>query len=875
LAVRIYALAKELKLDSKVLVDLCPKAGVTGKGSALASLTEDEVEKIRAYLSGGSRAAAKPRPEPVSVAAPAAAESPTSTAIRREDYIAPGGVHRKPPVMVPKAERPPEPKKRPGPDGPKPPGRTGPAIKLAPLPPAQQPPAAPQSSEPAPQKPEIRLPLDAIRAGKAGTKPLEEHMRKHEERRKAEAAKKKESRPPRPGAPAAPAEAPPLTAGRDRGRKGARGPVAEDGEGRGPATLGGREQRQLNRKRVTPGRKLRSGEDDDAAMRSARRRIKRIGGTNTAAPRKSNVVLELPCTVRTFSEALGVPVNRVLQQLLKLGRASNINAELDPELAELLAVELGVEVDFKRPVALEEKLLSGLEQAEDDPAQLEPRPPIVTVLGHVDHGKTSLLDKIIGIDVVSGESGGITQHIRAYRVQKDGRAVAFVDTPGHEAFTEMRARGANVTDIAVLVVAADDGVMPQTEEAISHARAAGVPIVVALNKIDLHAANPQRCYEQLAANGLLPTEWGGETDVVKTSALTGQGIDDLLSTLLTLAELHDYKANPRRPATGTCLEAEQHTGRGVVAKLLVQKGTLHVGDVIVCGAAHGRVKAIYDTLDPRKTYQEVGPSTPVNVTGLDVAPGAGDHFHVLEDIAAARSIAEQRAAQTRKQALGGGPAHVTLENLRDRLEQADVKHLNLIVRADVRGSIEAIEKELGKLMHPEVQIKILHKAVGGITEGDVYLADASQAVIIGFNVVPDEGARALAEQKGVQIRRYDIIYNVTNDLKAALEGMLKPEQREVDLGRALVKQTFVISRVGTIAGCQVLSGVIERNARVRVIRESRIIGDYALDSLKRIKDDVREVRQGYECGIKLAGFNDLKEGDVLEAYKTEQVARTI
>jgi translation initiation factor IF-2 len=504
-----------------------------------------------------------------------------------------------------------------------------------------------------------------------------------------------------------------------------------------------------------------------------------------------------------------------------------------------------------------------------------PRPPIVTFLGHVDHGKTSLLDRIIGIDVAAHEKGGITQHIRAYRVEKEGRAIAFVDTPGHEAFTEMRARGANVTDIAVLVVAAEDGVMPQTEEAISHARAAGVPIVVALNKIDLPGANAQRAYEQLAANELLPSEWGGETEVVKTSATTGEGIDKLLETLLTVAELREYKADPDRPARGTCLECELQEERGVVAKLLVRAGTLRLGDVVVCGAAYGRVKAMYDTLKPRQKYKEAGPSTPVNVTGLNLAPGAGDTFYVLSDITQARQLAEQRAADARQRELGHFQPHVTLETLYERLgQESKVQTLNIILRADVRGSIEAIRKELQKLEHAEVQIKILQATVGGISEADVHLAHASDAIIIGFSVVPDEGARALAEKLGVQIRRYDIIYQVTDDLKAALEGMLKPEKQEKELGRALVQQVFHISRVGTVAGCRVLAGTIQRDARVRLIRDSRVIGDYALESLKREKDDAREVREGFECGMRLAGYNDIKEGDLLEAYKIEEIART-
>jgi translation initiation factor IF-2 len=565
----------------------------------------------------------------------------------------------------------------------------------------------------------------------------------------------------------------------------------------------------------------------------------------------------------------------VLGKLLAMGSINtNINAELSPETAELLAVELGVEADFRRYVALEDKVLPSLE-CEDPPETLKPRPPIVTFLGHVDHGKTSLLDRIIGIDVASGEKGGITQHIRAYRVEKDGRPIAFVDTPGHEAFTAMRARGANVTDIAVLVVAADDGVMPQTEEAISHARAAGVPIVVALNKIDLPGVNEPRILQQLAANELLPSAWGGDVEVVHTSAITGQGTSELLETLLTVAELHEFKANPDRPAVGTCLEAELHEGRGVVVKLLVQNGTLHVGDVVLCGASHGRVKAMYDTLVPTRRYEEVGPSTPVNVTGLHGAPGAGDRFYVLHDVSQARQLAEDRAAHSREEDLAGTRTHVTLENLFEQLgHDNNVRTLNIILRADTRGSIEAIRKELGKLEHPEVQIKILQATVGGITEADVHLADASDAVIIGFTVVPDEKARQLADVRGVQIRRYDIIYQVTEDLKAALEGMLKPEKRVSELGRALVQRAYHISRVGTVAGCRVMAGTIHRDSRMRVIRDSRVIGEYGLESLKREKDDAREVREGMECGIKLAGFNDIKEGDVLENYRIEEVRRT-
>jgi translation initiation factor IF-2 len=902
LAVRIYTLAKELNLDNKVLLEMCSKAGVSGKGSALASLTDEEVDKLRAFATNRTASPAPARPAPsrpvpvrpiaavptvptvptVATTSAKAASGKSGTAtltppgtMRREDYLPPGGVVGRPPILTDKGAGEPR-KKPPAGDASRPPSKAPPSIKLAPMPTAQQPTEPVPPAEPAPQKPDIKLPIDAIRASKAGAKPLSEHIRKHDEKRKAEAAKT--SKPgPRPAAGRAappPAEAPLGMPGRDRARKGSRG-VAKDAEG--PVAMPGRELRQLNRKRTGGGRKR--GRDEDDGGRRDRRQLRRTG-RDTALPRKSNAVVELPCTVRSFSEAIGLPASRVLGKLLALNAPLvNINATLEAEMAEMLAVELGVEVDFKRPADLEtEMLASAARPDEEDEASLRPRAPVVTFLGHVDHGKTSLLDRIIGIDVVSGESGGITQHIRAYRVERNGQPIAFVDTPGHEAFTQMRARGAQVTDIAVLVVAADDGVMPQTEEAISHARAAGVPIVVALNKIDLPGVNTQRIYEQLAANELLPVEWGGETEVVKCSAIKGEGIDKLLETLQLTAELHDYKTNVDVPAYGTCLEAELHEGRGVMAKFLVQRGTLRVGDVIVCGSAHGRVKAMYDTLNPRITYDEAGPSTPVNITGLSEAPGAGDHFYALADIVSARQIAEKRAQHTRTATLSGHAVHVSLENLFDRLSDSgdnQVRMLNLILRADVRGSIEAIRKELQKLDHPEVQIKILQATVGGITEADVHLADASDAIIIGFNVVPDEKARALGDSLGVQIRRYDIIYQVSQDLKLALEGMLRPEKREMELGRALVLRTFVISRMGTVAGCRVLSGTIERNAKVRVIRENRIIGTYPLESLRREKDDAREVREGFECGMKLAGFNDLKEGDVLEAYRIEEIARTI
>ena len=874
MAVRIYTLSKELKIDSKELVELCTRAGIQDKGSALASMSDEEVAKLKEFIAAKSRPPERSAPAPVKPGAPAAAKptAPVTTTLKREDYIAPAGVAKgKPPEVAPpkpvSTEPKPRPTVRPGGDGPKPVPR--PAFKLAPVPAAGRAPIMPRPGalEPAAQKPDVKLPLDAIRSAKAGgAKPLADHMRKHEQQRAADATRQRTSGLLR-GTGAPTAVPPPMAPGVRPRRTPTKG-----GDGKDDA-LGGREQRQIGRRRISDGRGM---GDDEFGSRRRRGSRPRKSGASTAAPRKTNASIQVPCNVRAFSEAIGLSASEVLKKLLSFGldQMPSMSTVLDRDTVELLAAELGVQLDLKTAEDLEKELLAGFDAVDEDPALRSPRAPVVTFLGHVDHGKTSLLDKILGIDVAARESGGITQHIRAYTVDRNDKSITFVDTPGHEAFTQMRARGANVTDCAVIVVAADDGVMPQTEEAISHAKAAGVPIVACINKIDLPGADVQRVYQQLAAAELLPTEWGGETEVVKTSALTGEGVDSLLDTLLTIAELHDLRANPDRMAAGVCLDASIHEGRGVVACLLIQKGTLNIGDPLVCGEATGHVKSMFDTLTRRKVT-EAGPARPVFVTGLDVPPGAGDRFQEVESIALAREVALERADIRRHSHLSSAPVHVTLENLADRLSADKAPTLNLILRADVRGSIEAILKELQKLDHPEVKIRVLQATVGGVTEADVQLADASDAVIIAFNVVPDERARSLAEDKGVQVRRYEIIYQVTDDLKKALEGMLAPEKRENELGRAVVQRTFSISRLGVIAGCRVIAGIIARNARLRVIRDNRVIGDYGIESLKREKDDAREVRDGLECGIKLAGFNDLKEGDIFECYRVEEVARTL
>jgi translation initiation factor IF-2 len=561
LAVRIYSLAKELKIDSKELVDICTRAGITGKGSALASLADDEVVRLKEFLGGGGRGGAAPARGPRPGTAPSGATALAEPdVVRREDYMAPGGMMGgKPSVLESRTEKPQpiEARKKPAPggEGSKPAPKAPTAIKLAPLPPSSMiPPPKSAAEELAPQKPDLRLPADAIRASKAGSKPLQEHLRKHEQKRKTEVGGKPRERGDAPQPMPQPLS-PPSEGGRERRRGKAAAPKAGESD-EFVSALGGREARQLIRKRSATTRKTSDDDEPVVTTRRGNTRIKRTGSGSTAAPRKGKVTLQLPASVRSFSEAVGVSAAQVLRKLMDLGIdivAAGINAMLDTETVELLAVELGAEVELKQAFNLEDQILSTIDKQEDAAELLEPRPPVITFLGHVDHGKTSLLDKIIGIDVASGESGGITQHIRAYEIERNGRKIAFVDTPGHEAFTEMRARGANVTDIAVLVVAADDGVMPQTEEAISHARAAGVPIVVALNKIDLPGVNVERIFQQLATSGLLPTDWGGDVEVIKTSATQGTGIDDLLETLFTIAELNDLKANPHRAAVVTCL----------------------------------------------------------------------------------------------------------------------------------------------------------------------------------------------------------------------------------------------------------------------------------------------------------------------------------
>ena len=575
-------------------------------------------------------------------------------------------------------------------------------------------------------------------------------------------------------------------------------------------------------------------------------------------------------TVRDFSQALGIPAAQIIKIMMNLGAMVQITQTLTDEEVELIAAEVGREVIVKHADEEEPET-----EVFDDPEELlEDRPPVVTIMGHVDHGKTTLLDAIREASVASTEAGGITQHIGAYQVKTDDRRITFLDTPGHEAFTAMRARGAKVTDIAVLVVAADDGVMPQTKESISHARAAGVPIVVAVNKIDLPDANTDRVKAELASEGLQPEDWGGTTQYSEVSAKQKQNLDELLDKVLLVADAElELKSNPHAEASGPIIESRLDQGRGPVATMLIHRGTLKVGDAVVAGDAWGKVRALYNYLGEKIT--EARPGDPVEILGFDKPPPAGELGRVVENERQARQLAQVRGERIRREQLARRPkGGVSLEQLFEKMQEGAIQELNLIVKGDVVGSVEAAVSELQKIQHTEVGVNVIHTGVGGITENDVNLASASNAMVVGFNVRPSAEARALAEREGVEIRTYRVIYKLTEDISQALVGLLRPVETEEVLGEAEVRALFRVSRLGTIAGCMVTNGVIRRNAKVRVVRDGTVIHETTIAQLKRFKDDVREVAEGFECGILLEGFNDLKEGDVLEAFETREVERT-
>ncbi|MBO9128861.1 translation initiation factor IF-2 [Bacillus sp. 165] len=573
-------------------------------------------------------------------------------------------------------------------------------------------------------------------------------------------------------------------------------------------------------------------------------------------------------TVGELGKKLGKEPSEIIKKLFLLGIMATINQDLDKDTIELIAGEYGIEVEEE--IVIDETEFETFIDEEDAEANLIERPAVVTIMGHVDHGKTTLLDSIRNSKVTEGEAGGITQHIGAYQVEINDKKITFLDTPGHAAFTTMRARGAQVTDITILVVAADDGVMPQTIEAINHAKAAEVPIIIAVNKMDKPAANPDRVMQELTEFGLIPEAWGGDTIFVPLSALTGDGIDTLLEMILLVSEVEEFKANPNRLATGTVIEAQLDKGKGSIATLLVQNGTLHVGDPIVVGSTYGRVRAMVNDIGRR--VKEAGPSTPVEITGLNEVPNAGDRFMVFSDEKKARQVGEARA-QKSVVAQRSDKAKLSLEDLFEQIKQGEVKEINIIVKADVQGSVEAMAGSLQKIEVEGVKVKIIHTGVGAITEYDIMLASASNAIVIGFNVRPDVNAKRTAETENVDIRLHRIIYKAIEEIEAAMQGMLDPEFEEKVIGQAEVRQTFKVSKVGTIAGCYVIDGKITRDSGVRLIRNGIVVFEGNLDTLKRFKDDVKEVAQGYECGITIERYNDLKEGDVIEAFVMEEIKR--
>jgi translation initiation factor IF-2 len=919
-------LAKELGVESKDILQKLKEEGLSDKvPNHMTVLSVGLAESVREWFStsagsGGTAVetaphvdvAAKPKtarsrkkkdapPDeaPPAEAAPAAAEPPPPVV---------------PPLIVDKvipmpAAAPPSALKPP-PAAPKPPPavETPPPAPVVPPRPAASaaPPAAPGIEHIRPTRPTITLanrpgaPQGAERGAVVQAPQLTTLQPAKIQGPRVVRIEKEEpgdSRAPRPG-PRPAAEAPAVAPAGPRTGRGVR--VSEDEEteeakkktaGKKGASLSSRRRGVDGGRRGEAMEKLKEFTDADLIARrdalnaaaSSRnvfdthlRQIEKRGThlqAKTITQRGEPVTIQEPITVKSLSAALGLKTNDIIGKLMKQGVFATINQTLERDAAESLSLEFGIELKVTQQVTLEQLLIQELESVAVDPAALAPRPPVVTILGHVDHGKTTLLDKIRNAHVAEGEAGGITQHTAAWMVQLGQKRVTFIDTPGHQAFTSMRARGANMTDVVVLVVSAAEGVQPQTIESINHARAAGVPIVVALNKIDRSDANPDMVLGQLAKEELNPLEYGGDVEVVRTSATTGQGIPELIEILDLQSQIMELKANPSAPARGSVIEGRVDEGMGPVATVLVQDGTLHVGDIGLSGAGYGRIRSLVN--DRGEMVSEAGPSTPVVVSGLSELPMAGDKFYALDDQDRAAAIAEERRGLSRQSHLASSNK-VTLDNLFDTMKADEVKTINLIIKGDVQGSVETLAKTVTDANTDEVRVRVIHSAVGGINESDVELADASDAVIIGFHVVPDETARQLAEQRRVEIRLYRIIYEIFDDLKKALSGLLEPEIREKLHGHAEIRKIYKVSRIGNVAGCFVTDGHLQRGSKIRLTRDGVVITeDLAMESLKRVKDDVKEVKAGFECGIKLAGYDDLKVGDILEAYVRETFQRTL
>lgn len=914
--IRINELARELEIKAKVLIDYLPEIGVTEKKTHSSSIDVDHAVLVRKHFQQladdevaaeaekqAKAAAAKVRPaaRPAPPPPPPPAARPVAAPVAVKPAPEAPAVVAAPPAAPP--PRPPIPVRAP---------IASPAVTVAPVAAPSAPPpavaakpvaatAAPVAARPpVTTLPRPRIPKrpastpQAGRAAAAPPKPVLGPMPKLPQKPSIQAPASARAETPvsaRPAAAGRPGAAP---AGRPGGPS--RFPVRPGGRPSGPPRPGGApllgpkpsggasvgkaepgKPLYVRKPAQTRGRPLieKRFAEGERKLHPVRTRTG-IGAGRTAqaeaipAPVKREpraVIITEGITVRELAEKLDIRAKELLKALLDKGVFASINQALDAQTATTLAESFSGIVQV---VTFEEQLVQEETKKEEQTGNLVPRAPVVTVMGHVDHGKTSLLDAIRETEVAAGESGGITQHIGASEVHVDGRRIVFIDTPGHEAFTRMRARGAKVTDIVVLVVGADDGVMPQTEEAIDHARAAKVPIVVAINKIDKPDSQPERVKRQLSDRGLMPEDWGGDTVMVDVSARTKQNIPRLLEMILLVGDLRELKANPEAPASGTVLESRVDKGRGPVATVLVQNGTLHVGDVFVCGAVYGKVRALFN--DHGQVVKEAAPATPVEVLGLQGVPDAGDQFQVADE-AKARHIVEYRQAKLRETALAkSASGRLTLDQLHEQLKAGEVKELPILIKADVQGSVEVLSEMLPKLSTDQVKLKIVRASVGGITEADVLLASAANAIIVGFNVRADRKASEIAQQEGVDLRFHTIIYELTDELKKAMTGLLTPVLKEAYLGRAEVRDTFRVKGTGMIAGCMVQDGTIKRDAEVRVIRDSVVVYTGRIVSLRRFKDDVNEVRNGFECGIGISNFNDIKTGDLLECFVIERLA---